>query len=186
MFGTALCMPSGDEEGHQLGHELVEIVEHRRRFPFGEVVASENRVIASELRRRGQGGDAPAARWSSWISPPRTLRRRILAAVRSAISAMDGYSPGHPYRRKCAESRRVYVKGGDSVQKKAVHVSCRWNLPKPGSPSCLQELKPASLRLGCADGGRPGLHPAVATIRVAVTDILSDGEQESLPVASLA
>src|SRR5260221_4905374 len=74
--------------------------------------------MVSELRRRGQVGGAHAARWSSWISPPRTLRRRILAAVGSAISAMEGYSRGRPYSTKCAESRRAYVKGGDSVQEK--------------------------------------------------------------------
>jgi len=86
-------MPPGDEAGHPLGHELVEIVEHRRRFPVGEVVGFQNRLMASELRRRGQVGADHAARWYSWISPARTVPRRILAAVRSAISAMEGNSP---------------------------------------------------------------------------------------------
>src|SRR6266481_1471124 len=70
-----LRMPPGDEAGHPLGHELVEIVAHRHRFPVGEVVGFQNRLMVSELRRRGQVGAAHAARWYSWISPARTLPR---------------------------------------------------------------------------------------------------------------
>jgi hypothetical protein len=47
-------------------------------------VGFHNLVAVSDLQRHGWGGGRHAARSYSWISPPRTLRRRILAVVRSA------------------------------------------------------------------------------------------------------
>jgi len=43
-----------DEAGHPLGHEFVEIVEHRRGFPFDEVSGpppSYSRALAATTRR---------------------------------------------------------------------------------------------------------------------------------------
>jgi len=41
-----------DEAGHPLGHEFVEIVEHRRGFPFNEVAPpSYSRALATTTRR---------------------------------------------------------------------------------------------------------------------------------------
>ena len=71
--------------------------------PAARPVGFRNLVIFSDLEQHGWAGDCHAARSYSWISPPRTLWRRIRAAARSVTGAvrMSLQSGGRRFLARC-------------------------------------------------------------------------------------
>lgn len=66
-----------------------------------------NLVAPSDLQRCNWAGGGHAALSYSWISPPRALRRRILAVVRSVVVAMvmSSRSGSRRFRARCGRWR---------------------------------------------------------------------------------
>ena len=64
-------------------------------------------IIVSDLQRWGWADDSHAARSYSWISPPRTLRRRIRAVAGSVTGAagMSSQSGGRRFLARCGRCR---------------------------------------------------------------------------------
>ena len=66
-------------------------------------VGCQNLVVVFDLRRYAWTGGRHAARSYSWISPPRTLRRRIRTAVESVTGAVmpSSWSGGRRFLARC-------------------------------------------------------------------------------------
>src|SRR5260370_10540410 len=75
----------------------------RIRYEPADRVGFHNLVTVSDLQCHGWAGGYHAARSYSWISPPKTFRRRISAVVRSVIAAvvMSPQSGGSRFRARC-------------------------------------------------------------------------------------
>lgn len=56
--------------------------------PIADLVGFQNLIVASDLQRYSRTGSRHATRSYPWISPPRTLRRRISAVARSVTGAV--------------------------------------------------------------------------------------------------
>jgi len=72
-----------------------------------ELVGFRNFAVVSDLQSCGRAGDCHAARSYSWISPPRTLRRRIRSAARSVTGsvAMSPLPGGRRFLARCGRWR---------------------------------------------------------------------------------